>query len=92
MDWDQNRADDGSKGLKIGTLIKNDRWLVGPKFLWEDEAQWPTMIKGTVSYETTLTWTLKGVPKDRSSTLQVCISVRWNLLSKSLTQKLCLSI
>ena len=69
MDWDQNPADDGSKGLKLGTLIKNDRWLVGPKFHWEDEAQWPTMIKGTVSYETVLTWTPQGVPKVCSSTL-----------------------
>ena len=35
---------------------------------------------------------LQGVPKVRSSTLKVCISVRLNLLSKSLKQKLCLSI
>ena len=30
---DANPADDGSKGLKLGTLIKNDRWLIGPEFL-----------------------------------------------------------
>ena len=35
---------------------------------------------------------IQGVPKVRSSTLQVRISVRLNLLSKSLKQKLCLSI
>ena len=41
---DANPADDGSKGLRLGTLIKNDRWLTGPEFLWEDEARWPKMI------------------------------------------------
>ena len=41
---DANPADDGSKGLNLGTLIKNDRWLIGPEFLWEDEARWPKMI------------------------------------------------
>ena len=44
MNRDANPADDGSKGLKLGTLIKNDRWLIGPEFLWEDEARWPKMI------------------------------------------------
>ena len=41
---DANPADDGSKGLKLGTLIKNDRWLMGPEFLREDEARWPKII------------------------------------------------
>ena len=44
VSWDANPADDGSKGLKLGTLIKNDRWLIGPEFLCEDEARWPKMI------------------------------------------------
>ena len=44
MNRDANPADDGSKGLKLGTLIKNDRWLIGPEFLWEDEAWWPKII------------------------------------------------
>ena len=44
MNRDANPADDGSKGLKLSTLIKNDRWLIGPEFLWEDEARWPKMI------------------------------------------------
>ena len=35
---DDNPADDGSKGLKIDTMLKNNRWLKGPKFLWEDES------------------------------------------------------
>ena len=30
---DDNPADDGSKGLKIDAMLKNDRWLKGPKFL-----------------------------------------------------------
>ena len=42
---DDNPADDGSKGLKIDTMLKDDRWLKGPKFLWEDENHWPRMIK-----------------------------------------------
>ena len=41
---DGNPADDGSKGLKLGALIKNNRCLIGPEFLWEDEARWPNMI------------------------------------------------
>lgn len=41
---DANPADDGSKGLKLDTLIKNDRCLIGPEFLWEVEARWPKMI------------------------------------------------
>ena len=28
----------------MGTLVKNDRWLIGPEFLWGDEARWPKMI------------------------------------------------
>ena len=42
---DDNPADDGSKGLKIDSMLKDDRWLKGPKFLWEDESHWPRMIK-----------------------------------------------
>ena len=42
---EDNPADDGSKGLKIDTMLKDDRWLKGPKFLWEDESHWPRMIK-----------------------------------------------
>ena len=45
MNRDDNPADDGSKGLKIDTMLKDDRWLKGPKFLWEDESHWPRLIK-----------------------------------------------
>ena len=34
----------------------------------------------------------EDLPKDRSSTSQVCISVRLDFVSKSFRQKLCLSI
>ena len=46
---DVNPADDGSKGLKIDSMLKNDRWLKGPKFLWENESHWPKMIEIPVS-------------------------------------------
>ncbi|PFX12394.1 hypothetical protein AWC38_SpisGene23667 [Stylophora pistillata] len=42
---DDNPADDGSKGLKIDTMLRDDRCLKGPKFLWEDKSHWPNMIK-----------------------------------------------
>ncbi|XP_022780505.1 uncharacterized protein LOC111321804 [Stylophora pistillata] len=45
VNGDDNPADDGSKGLKIDTMLRDDRWLKGPKFLWEDESYWPNMIK-----------------------------------------------
>ena len=38
---EENPADDGSKGLKLDNLIKNNRWLQGPEFLWKNEDQWP---------------------------------------------------
>ena len=33
VNWDDNPADDGSKGLKIDAMLRNDHWLKGPKFL-----------------------------------------------------------
>ena len=38
---EENPADDGSKGPKLDNLIKNNRWLQGPEFLWKNEDQWP---------------------------------------------------
>ena len=42
VNWDDNPTDDGLKGLKIDTMLKDERWLKG---LWEDESHWPRMIK-----------------------------------------------
>ena len=42
---EDNPADNGSKGLKLDVLTKNDRWLTGPKFLWEEEECWPAMVE-----------------------------------------------
>ena len=43
---DDNPADDGSKGLKLDTMMqKNDRWLKGPKFLWQDKSHWPRAVE-----------------------------------------------
>ena len=42
---EDNPADHGSKGLKLDVLIKNDRWLTGPKFLWKEEECWPAMVE-----------------------------------------------
>ena len=42
---DDNPADDGSKGLKLDVMLNNDRWLKGPKFLWQDESHWPGSIE-----------------------------------------------
>ncbi|XP_067023048.1 uncharacterized protein [Acropora muricata] len=42
---EDNPADDGSKGLKLDVLTKNDRWLTGPKFLFEEEECWPAMVE-----------------------------------------------
>ena len=41
---EENSADDGSKGIKLDVFIKNDRWLTGPKFLWEYKERWQVMI------------------------------------------------
>ena len=30
-------------GLKLDNLLKNDRWLKGPEFLWKDEEHWPKL-------------------------------------------------
>ncbi|XP_078352443.1 uncharacterized protein LOC144637184 [Oculina patagonica] len=36
-----NPADDASRGLAISTVIKKNRWINGPDFLWEHESSWP---------------------------------------------------
>lgn len=40
VNMDDNPAGKGPKGLKLDAILKNDRWLKGPKFLWEDGSQW----------------------------------------------------
>ena len=40
---EDNPADDGSKGLKQDNLLKNDRWLRRPEFLWKDQERWPKL-------------------------------------------------
>ena len=41
VNTDVNPADDGSKGLKLGYFLKNDRWIAGPPFLWKEMSYWP---------------------------------------------------
>ncbi|PFX13875.1 hypothetical protein AWC38_SpisGene22013 [Stylophora pistillata] len=45
VNQDDNLADDDSKGLKIDTMLRDDRCLKGPKYLWEDKSHCPNMIK-----------------------------------------------
>ncbi|XP_049323488.1 uncharacterized protein LOC125783001 [Astyanax mexicanus] len=37
----QNPADDASRGLKVGKLLTNKRWLKGPDFLRTTKEEWP---------------------------------------------------
>ena len=43
VNQEDNPADDGSKCLKLDNLLKDDRWLRGPEFLWKDEEHWPKL-------------------------------------------------
>ena len=45
LNWEDNPSDDGSKGLELDALTKNDRWLTGPNFLWEKEEHWSMKIE-----------------------------------------------
>ena len=38
-----NPADDASRGLPAPELLTECRWKLGPRFLWEHEAQWPQL-------------------------------------------------
>ena len=41
-----NPADDASHGLNGPELTKQRRWIMGPKFLWLPESQWPQLPCG----------------------------------------------
>ena len=38
----QNPADDASRGLSAEALLKNERWIQRPEFLWKSEEAWPS--------------------------------------------------
>lgn len=42
---EDNLVDDGFKGLKLDVLIKNNCWLIGFKFLWEEEECWLIVVE-----------------------------------------------
>ena len=42
---EDNPADDGSKGLKLNVVNKNDRWLTGPKFFRREEECWASISR-----------------------------------------------
>ena len=41
VNTEANPADDASRGLAVDSLIKKNRWIRGPNFLWEQESRWP---------------------------------------------------
>ncbi|XP_068148385.1 uncharacterized protein, partial [Drosophila tropicalis] len=41
-----NVADDGTKWTKMPDMTGNSRWFVCPRFLYEQETQWPSMEQG----------------------------------------------
>ena len=41
MDRKENPADEASRGLDAKTLTEQQRWLIGPQFLWQPEKEWP---------------------------------------------------
>ena len=53
VDTKDNPADDASRGLDAKALKQQQRWLVGPEFLWQPEKDWPAQPSslGEVSNE-----------------------------------------
>ena len=49
----ENPADDASRGLDAKALNEQQRWLKGPKFLWQPEKDWPKQLSsfGEISNE-----------------------------------------
>ena len=41
VDTKENPADEASPGLDAKTLTEQQRWLIGPQFLWQPEKEWP---------------------------------------------------
>lgn len=41
----ENPADDASRGLTVGDLVRGSRWIEGPSFLWKPETFWPQQIE-----------------------------------------------
>ena len=44
LNTEANPADDTSRGLAVESLIKKNRWICGPSFLWEQESRWPAQL------------------------------------------------
>ena len=42
VDTKENPANDASRGLDVKALNEQQRWLRGPRFLWQPEKDWPT--------------------------------------------------
>ena len=42
-----NPSDDASRGLKVDTVKKKNRWFDGPDFLWSHESTWPVQLETT---------------------------------------------
>ena len=41
VNTEANPADDASRGLVVDSLIKKNRWIRGPDYLWEQASRWP---------------------------------------------------
>ena len=41
IDTSSNPADDASRGLSSAALLRQQRWIEGPQFLWKPETEWP---------------------------------------------------
>ncbi|XP_028413969.1 uncharacterized protein LOC114536827 [Dendronephthya gigantea] len=46
---EENPADDASRGLSADSLLRSNRWLNGPEFLWKPENYWPCQINLAVA-------------------------------------------
>ena len=51
VDSTQNPVDDASRGLSAEALVKNQRWLTGPEFLWKPEEFWSRLTDAPPSVD-----------------------------------------